>query len=155
MPTQSEQIVITQNEKEGWKVKHCGYPDLICTRGNETKFVEVKSGSDKLRLDQSDVLNILRKLGLKTELDIVDEIAGTITIVKIEPQKQPQPQLQSQSQPLRFTTSQNLIVRIKEIFGFKTKTILTVCNRCNYHWKNIESACPRCSNIGIRFVMSE
>lgn len=75
----SEQSVRHELEKDGWTVHRGGYPDFLCTKENELKFVEVKGFGDVLRSKQLLVINTLRKFGLKVDL----KIAGLTEILAV------------------------------------------------------------------------
>lgn len=50
-----------------------GWPDLLCTKQNDYKFVEVKSPRDKIRQDQFEWFNWASEHGVQCELCIVKE----------------------------------------------------------------------------------
>jgi len=59
--TPFEQAAKEKFEKEGWTVLNSGWPDFLLIRGQEVKAVEVKSGTDKIRANQKQVLDVLSR----------------------------------------------------------------------------------------------
>jgi len=66
-------------KKEGWSVMHKGYPDFFCYKIIDNKlciqFIEVKSGNDRLTVDQRKMKEILTKCGLTVFVYCIDEKA--------------------------------------------------------------------------------
>jgi hypothetical protein len=63
-----ERKVKEELEAEGWEVFHAGFPDFICFKGHELRFVEVKGKGDKVSPIQSSVFNRLTRVGLFVEI---------------------------------------------------------------------------------------
>jgi len=74
-----EQYVKNALQKEGWNVMQKGYPDFLCYKTINNKltiqFIEVKSGRDRLTVDQRKMKEILEKVGIKVSVYYIEESA--------------------------------------------------------------------------------
>ena len=78
--------------KEGWTVKHRGWPDFACIRGDEMIVIEVKGfRGEMLSEDQHYILTNLAKLGVNcfkwTPDGGYERITEVTQLPKIEPRK--------------------------------------------------------------------
>jgi len=76
MANRNEIKVLKELESDGWKVLNRGAPDFLCIKvsnGNieDSKFVEVKAGSDKLTYEQAIYRKVLKQLGAQYEIRYV------------------------------------------------------------------------------------
>jgi hypothetical protein len=67
--TLSEFRVFEELLRDGWEVWPKGWPDFLAVRGDEIRFIEVKSGNDRLSPDQKDIFALINKhLGMHVEV---------------------------------------------------------------------------------------
>ena len=64
----SEQKVFDELSSEGWQVIRNGWPDFLAMRGNELRFIEVKTNSNSLTVEQKRVRRALAKIGVTVEV---------------------------------------------------------------------------------------
>lgn len=57
-----------QFEAAGWKVLSKGWPDFVIFKGKRVRFIEVKSGFDRLRSHQVQMHDTFRRVGLTVEV---------------------------------------------------------------------------------------
>jgi Holliday junction resolvase len=69
-----QKIIIDKMESAGWYViklistNKNGIPDLLCVKGNDVKFIEVKATNGKLKPLQEYRISELNKFGVKVEV---------------------------------------------------------------------------------------
>jgi Holliday junction resolvase len=69
-----QKILIDKMESAGWYVVKListnknGIPDLLCVKGNDVKFIEVKAANGKLSPLQEYRISELNKFGVKVEV---------------------------------------------------------------------------------------
>jgi hypothetical protein len=64
-------------EHQGWKVINGGWPDFICTRGRQVRFIEVKAPYCKPSSIQQKVHVILQQFGIRVEILYPDNQEGS------------------------------------------------------------------------------
>lgn len=62
--SKAESVFKNMVQKEAKSIYHKGMPDFLIDTGNELKFVEVKSSTDRFRREQIEVMDILTKYGV-------------------------------------------------------------------------------------------
>ena len=74
-----QSLIIKKMEDEGWYViklittNRNGIPDLLCVKGNDVKFIEVKAKNGKLRPLQDYRINELKSYGIKVEVAFAND----------------------------------------------------------------------------------
>lgn len=74
-----QSLIIKKMQDEGWYViklittNRNGIPDLLCVKGNDVKFIEVKAKNGKLRPLQDYRINELKSYGIKVEVAFANE----------------------------------------------------------------------------------
>lgn len=69
-----QKILIDKMQLDGWFVVKLittnkpGMPDLLCVKGNDVKFIEVKAANGKLSALQEYRISELNKFGVKVEV---------------------------------------------------------------------------------------
>ena len=66
MPTETEQAFIDKMVAEGWDVKQGGFPDFLCTKGDDAMLIEVKAfPKDRLRESQVETQTFLNNKAIR------------------------------------------------------------------------------------------
>ena len=74
-----QSLIIKKMQDEGWYViklittNKNGIPDLLCVKGNDVKFIEVKAKNGKLRPLQDYRINELKSYGIKVEVAFAND----------------------------------------------------------------------------------
>lgn len=74
-----QSLIIKKMQDEGWYViklittNRNGIPDLLCVKGNDVKFIEVKAKNGKLRPLQDYRINELKSYGIKVEVAFAND----------------------------------------------------------------------------------
>ncbi len=69
LQTREEAEIYQALKDQGYQVTKHGYPDLLATKGDEVRFIEVKSTADKgLQKSQKRVFAALKRKGIIVEI---------------------------------------------------------------------------------------
>lgn len=74
-----QSLIIKKMQDEGWYViklittNRNGIPDLLCVKGNDVKFIEVKAKNGKLSPLQDYRINELKSYGIKVEVAFAND----------------------------------------------------------------------------------